>query len=90
MELQNKMEVISGLIERMVRENAKTAQDQIEYAKRYDEMKHQYDSNKDELEKAIADRFYKQAQEIKMKAYLMEIKKADSGNLVQRYMDANG
>jgi len=77
-ELQSKMEVISGLVEKMVRENATTAQDQEEFKKKYDELKSQYDGLKDSLDKAISDKAYKQAQEIKMKAYMQEIKKADT------------
>ena len=71
------MEVISGLVEKLVRDNARTAQDQMEYAKKYDGLKAQYDSHKTALEKALEDRSCKQAQEIKMKAYLAKMKEAD-------------
>lgn len=77
-ELQGKMEVISGLVDKLVRENARTSQDQIEYARKYDDLKHQYDVAKNALDSAIGDKSYKQAQEIKMKAYLLEMKKADN------------
>lgn len=76
-DLQSKMEVISGLVEKLVRDNARTAQDQMEYAKKYDGLKAQYDSHKTALEKALEDRSCKQAQEIKMKAYLAKMKEAD-------------
>lgn len=77
-ELQNKMEVISGLVDKMIKENTRTAQDQVEFNKRYDELSAQYESEKNDLDKTLEKRAYKQAQEIKMKAYLEEIKKADN------------
>lgn len=45
-ELQNKMEVISGLVDKMIKENARTAQDQLEFNKRYEELSLQYEENK--------------------------------------------
>lgn len=77
-DLQNKMEVISGLVEKMIKENTKTAQDQAEFARKYEEFSAEYESNKNSLDKALEKRAYKQSQEIKMKAYLEEIKKADT------------
>ena len=77
-ELQNKMEVISGLVDKMIKENTRTTQDQVEFNKRYDELSAQYESEKNDLDKTLEKRAYKQAQEIKMKAYLEEIKKADN------------
>ncbi len=77
-ELQNKMEVISGLVDKMIKENTRTTKDQIEFNKRYDELSAQYESEKNDLDKTLEKRAYKQAQEIKMKAYLEEIKIADN------------
>lgn len=77
-ELQNKMEVISGLVDKMIKENTRTTQDQVEFNKRYDELSAHYESEKNDLDKTLEKRAYKQAQEIKMKAYLEEIKKADN------------
>jgi len=77
-ELQNKMEVISGLVDKMIKENTNTAQDQVEFNKRYEELSIQYEADKNALDKTLEKRAYKQAQEIKMKAYLKEIKKADN------------
>ena len=77
-ELQNKMEVISGLVDKMIKENTRTTQDQVEFNKRYDELSAQYETEKNDLDKTLEKRAYKQAQEIKMKAYLEEIKKADN------------
>ena len=76
--LQSKMEVISGLVEKLVRDNAKTAQDQMEYAKKYDGLKNQYDAHKETLEKALEDRSCKQAKEVMMKAYLADMRNADN------------
>ena len=77
-EFQNKMEVISGLVDKMIKENTRTTQDQIEFNRRYNELSAQYESEKNDLDKTLEKRAYKQAQEIKMKAYLEEIKKADN------------
>jgi predicted nuclease with TOPRIM domain len=77
-ELQNKMEVISGLVDKIIKENTRTTQNQVEFNKRYDELSAQYESEKNDLDKTLEKRAYKQAQEIKMKAYLEEIKKADN------------
>src|SRR5574344_1343930 len=77
-EFQNKMEVISGLVDKIIKENTRTAQDQVEFNRRYDELSAQYESEKKDLDKTLEKRAYKQAQEIKMKAYLEEIKKADN------------
>jgi len=76
-EFQNKMEVISGLVDKMIKENTRTAQDQVEFARKYEELSTQYESEKNALDKALEKRAYMQAQEIKMKAYLEEIKKTD-------------
>jgi hypothetical protein len=72
------MEVISGLVDKMIKENTRTTQNQVEFNKRYDELSAQYESEKNDLDKTLEKRAYKQAQEIKMKAYLEEIKKADN------------
>ena len=77
-EFQNKMEVISGLVDKIIKENTRTAQDQVEFNRRYEELSTQYESEKNALDKALEKRAYMQAQEIKMKAYLEEIKKADN------------
>jgi len=77
-ELQNKMEVISGLVDKLIKDNARIAQDQEDFNKKYDELVSQYDATKIALDKTLEKRAYKQAQEIKMKAYLLEIKKADN------------
>jgi predicted nuclease with TOPRIM domain len=77
-ELQNKMKVISGLVDKMIKENTRTAQDQVEFNRRYEELSAQYESEKNALDKSLEKRAYKQAQQIKMKAYLEEIKKADN------------
>ena len=46
--------------------------------KKYEELSYQYEADKNALDKTLEKRAYKQAQEIKMKAYLKEIKKADN------------
>lgn len=77
-ELQNKMEVIGGLVDKMIKENTRTAQDQVEFNRRYEELTNQYVADKNALDNTLEKRAFKQAQQIKMKSYLEEIKKADN------------
>ena len=77
-ELQNKMEVIGGLVDKMIKENTRTAQDQVEFNRRYEELTNQYEADKNALDNTLEKRAFKQAQQIKMKSYLEEIKKADN------------
>lgn len=62
----------------MIKENTRAAQDQVEFARKYEELSVKYESDKNALDKALEKRAYKQTQEIKMKAYLEEIKKANN------------
>ncbi len=77
-EIQNKMEVISGLVDKLIKENTRTIQDQARFARKYEELSVQYEMDKNALDKTLEKRAYKQAQEIKMKAYLEEIKKVEN------------
>jgi len=66
------------LVDKLIKDNARITQDQEDFNKKYDELVSQYEVTKIELDKTLEKRVYKQAQEIKMKAYLAEIKKVDN------------
>ncbi len=75
---QNTMEVIAGLVEKMVKENTKTSLDQEEFARKYDEMQKKYDACKKQLDDAISEKTVRQGKKARMEAYLNELKKADN------------
>lgn len=75
--LQEKIERISSDVSLMVRENARTQQDQIEFAARYEELTKQYEEQKNLLDKAVKEKAYKTGKATKMHAYLEAMKQAD-------------
>lgn len=76
-ELQAKIERISSDVSLMVRENARTQQDQIKFAARYEELTKEYETQKAALEKAVKEKAYKTGKATKMRAYLEAMKQAD-------------
>ena len=76
-EEQAAIEELSKVVSAMVRENARTIQDQIDFAIRYDELTKQYDEHKAALDKALKEKAYKTGKATKMQAYLEAMKKAD-------------
>ena len=68
--LQEKIERISSDVSLMVRENARTQQDQIKFAARYEELTKEYETQKAALEKAVKEKAYKTGKATKMRAYL--------------------
>lgn len=76
-ERQARIEEISKAVALMVRENARTVQDQIAFAKRYEELTQQYELEKDALDKAVKEKAYKTGKATKMRAYLEAMKQAD-------------
>ena len=76
-ERQARIEEISKAVALMVRENARTVQDQIAFAKRYEELTQQYEAEKDALDKAVKEKAYKTGKATKMRAYLEAMKQAD-------------
>ena len=76
-ELQAKIEKISADVSMTVSLNARTQQDQIEFATRYEELTKEYETQKDALEKAVKEKAYKDRQGAKMRAYLEAMKQAD-------------
>lgn len=75
--LQTKIERISSDVSLMVRENARTQQDQIKFAARYEELTKEYETQKAALEKAVKEKAYKTGKATKMRAYLEAMKQAD-------------
>ena len=76
-ERQARIEEISKAVTLMVRENARTVQDQLAFAKRYEELTQQYEAEKDALDKAVKEKAYKTGKATKMRAYLEAMKQAD-------------
>ena len=76
-ERQARIEEISKAVALMVRENARTVQDQLAFAKRYEELTQQYEAEKDALDKAVKEKAYKTGKATKMRAYLEAMKQAD-------------
>lgn len=76
-DVQAKIERISSDVSLMVRENARTQQDQIKFAERYEELTKEYETQKAALEKAVKEKAYKTGKATKMRAYLEAMKQAD-------------
>lgn len=76
-DLQAKIERISSDVSLMVRENARTQQDQIKFASKYEELTKEYETQKAALEKAVKEKAYKTGKATKMCAYLEAMKQAD-------------
>ena len=76
-ERQARIEEISKAVALMVRENARTVQDQLAFAKRYEDLTQQYEAEKDALDKAVKEKAYKTGKATKMRAYLEAMKQAD-------------
>lgn len=76
-ERQARIEEISKAVALMVRENARTVQDQLAFAKRYEELTQQYELEKDIFDKAVKEKAYKTGKATKMRAYLEAMKQAD-------------
>ena len=76
-ERQAKIEEISKVVSAMVRENARTVQDQIAFARRYDELTKQYDEHKAALDKAVKEKAYKTGKATQMRVSLEAMKQAD-------------
>jgi len=76
-ERQARIDEISKAVSVMVKENARTVQDQIEFARRYDDLTKQYEEHKAALDKAVKEKAYKTGKATQMRASLETMKKAD-------------
>ena len=67
------MEVIAGLIKQCVDDNASSAMDQEEYAKRYDGLVERYEKQKFKLERLQAEKAEREFKEEVLSGFLFEI-----------------
>lgn len=76
-ECQAKMDEISNVAASMVRENARTAQDQLDFSNKYEALTKQYEVQKNSLDKMVKENAYKTDKATKMRAYFEAMKQAD-------------
>ncbi len=76
-ERQAKMDEISNVAASMVRENARTAQDQLDFSNKYEALTKQYEVQKNFLDKMVKENAYKTDKATKMRAYFEAMKQAD-------------
>lgn len=76
-ERQAKMDEISNVAASMVRENARTAQDQLDFSNKYEALTKQYEVQKNSLDKMVKENAYKTDKATKMRAYYEAMKQAD-------------
>lgn len=76
-ERQAKMDEISNVAASMVRENARTAQDQLDFSNKYEALTKQYEVQKNSLDKMVKENAYKTDKATKMRAYFEAMKQAD-------------
>ena len=79
LEMSAKIGTLSDMKEKLVRNNAKSYEDQESFNRKYNDLKHQQDESKKKLDNALAEKTHKQGQAIKMKAYLETIRQAQEG-----------
>lgn len=77
--LTQELTVISELVAKTVRENARTAQNQEEYQKSYDELVQRYETTKAAYDKATETKNYKRTKALQIDAFIANLKNsADS------------
>lgn len=76
-ERQAKMDEISNAAASMVRENVRTAQDQLDFSNKYEALTKQYEVQKNSLDKMVKENAYKTYKATKMRAYFEAMKQAD-------------
>lgn len=76
-ERQAKMDEISNAAASMVRENARTAQDQLDFSNKYEALTKQYEVQKNSHDKMVKENAYKADKATKMRAYFEAMKQAD-------------
>lgn len=76
-ERQAKMDEISNVAASVVRENARTAQDQLDFSNKYEALTKQYEVQKNSLDKMVKENAYKPDKATKMRAYFEAMKQAD-------------
>lgn len=72
------IEIVAGLVEKLVQENASKIQDQDDYETRYQALTERYDKAKDELEKANDELLLKKARQKNLQAIVSKMDELDT------------
>lgn len=72
------IEIVAGLVEKLVQENASKIQNQDDYEARYQALTQRYDKAKDGLEEASDELFQKKARQKKLEAIVAKMEKLDT------------
>ena len=72
------IEIVAGLVEKLVQENASKIQDQDDYETRYQSLTERYDKAKDELETANNELLLKKARQKNLEAIVTKMKELDT------------
>ncbi len=72
------IEIVAGLVEKLVQENASKIQDQDDYETRYQALAERYDKAKDELEKANDELLQKKARQKNLEAIVTKMEELDT------------
>ena len=72
------IEIVAGLVEKLVQENASKIQDQDDYETRYQALSERYDKAKDELEKANDELFQKKAHQKNLDAIVAKMEELNT------------
>lgn len=75
--LESEMAVLVNMVNNCIAENARIAQDQEEYQKRYDGMVARYDDTKSKYDKTIAAISAKEAQSARLTAFVKALRERD-------------
>jgi len=73
--LAQELTVIAEMVSKMIKENARTAQSQEEYSKRYEELTARYEKTKSAYDKATEAKNYKGAKALQIEAFIASLKK---------------
>ncbi|MDY5646504.1 MAG: hypothetical protein SPF22_05805, partial [Candidatus Onthovivens sp.] len=72
------IEIVAGLVEKLVQENASMIQDQDDYETRYQSLTERYDKAKDELETANNELLLKKARQKNLQAIVSKMDELDT------------
>ena len=72
------IEIVAGLVEKLVQENASKIQDQDDYETRYQALTERYDKAKDELEKSNDDLLLKKDRQKNLEAIVTKMEELDT------------
>lgn len=72
------IEIVAGLVEKLVQENASKIQNQDDYEARYQALTQRYDKDKDGLEEASDELFQKKARQKNLEAIVAKMEKLDT------------